>query len=77
MTHRPGRALLANDAARYAPPPDLFGAYGCSDDTSRIAWGDDDGSIDKSGPTWTVQVGTPTGPLRTEPIAVAYFAATA
>lgn len=61
-----------------ADDPDMYGAYSCSSNDDLIVWsGRDDREIDVSAPVWTVRVGTPTGPLRTAPVAVAYYAATA
>lgn len=58
--------------------PELVGFYSCSGDGFIVIWGPQDGSaITRKAGTWSVRVGTPTGPLRKARIVTAYLVGTA
>ena len=69
-----GQTLLYVD--RHLMHEGAAAAYGCAESEAVIVWARQDGDpIDESSPTWTVRVGSPSGPLRTVSMATAYFAA--
>lgn len=56
----------------------LYGAYSCDAATDGIVWvHQNQPEIDRSHPTWTVRIGTSTGPLATVAVTTAYLAGTA
>lgn len=70
------RCRLRNGGSWSARTDDdsLAGFYYCDGDAS-VVWGTQGGSpFDAATDTWTVRVGTSTGPLRTVPVETAYFA---